>query len=394
MRSILAAFCVILAAALPCPAQGDKPKPNTLTPKEIADGWILLFDGETTFGWKTEGAVKATEGMLVLGEKGGMVVTTGRWVDYEFAFDFLQEGQGTFRPGWKSEKRSSLQNMKIGGGWANMVVTVQSTQERESYSYSFLGVGGGGSGSSNSGRGPFEGWGASRVVIAIEGESKVTLRNIKLRPLETKSIFNGKDLTGWKAFPGDKYKSKFTVTDKAPSTSRMAPAICRPSASIRTSSFNSNANRTASISTAASSSAAGTTNTRTAMNARSAISSRRKPTQKYMIEEFDPMTNKLLGKKESMSTAVDYGTGAIYRRQPARKEMAKDGEWFGMTIVAHGNHLATWVNGVQVADFTDNRPKSDNARTGCKLDAGHISIQGHDPTTDLSFRNIRIAEFK
>ena len=33
----------------------------------------------------------------------------------------------------------------------------------------------------------------------------------------------------------------------------------------------------------------------------------------------------------------------------------------------------------------------DNARTGCKLDAGHISIQGHDPTTNLSFKNFRIA---
>ncbi len=65
-----------------------------------------------------------------------------------------------------------------------------------------------------------------------------------------------------------------------------------------------------------------------------------------------------------------------------------------MTIVAHGNHLATWVNGIQVTDWYDNRPKSDNARTGCKLEAGHISIQGHDPTTDLSFKNFRIVELK
>jgi hypothetical protein len=65
-----------------------------------------------------------------------------------------------------------------------------------------------------------------------------------------------------------------------------------------------------------------------------------------------------------------------------------------MTIVAHGNHIATWVNGVQVTDWYDHRPKSDNARTGCRLEGGHISIQGHDPTTNLSFRNLRIAELK
>src|SRR5262249_31665019 len=90
------------------------------------------------------------------------------------------------------------------------------------------------------------------------------------------------------------------------------------------------------------------------------------PTQEYTIEEYDPKTHMLRAKKKIKSTAVDSGTGAIYRRQPARLEMAKDGEWFGLTIAAHGNHLATWVNGVQVTDWYDNRPKSDNARTGCK----------------------------
>ncbi len=90
--------------------------------------------------------------------------------------------------------------------------------------------------------------------------------------------------------------------------------------------------------------------------------------------------------------ASDYGTGAIYRRMPARKAVAKDGEWFTMTVVAQGNHIATWVNGQQVVDWTDNRPLNDNARNGCRLEKGPISIQGHDPTTDLAFRNIRIAD--
>jgi len=51
---------------------------------------------------------------------------------------------------------------------------------------------------------------------------------------------------------------------------------------------------------------------------------------------------------------------------------------------------ATWVNGYQVTDWTDDRKESDNARNGFKKGKGALSIQGHDPTTDLSFRNIRI----
>jgi hypothetical protein len=65
-----------------------------------------------------------------------------------------------------------------------------------------------------------------------------------------------------------------------------------------------------------------------------------------------------------------------------------------MTVAANGRHLATWVNGVQQADWTDNRPQSDNARNGCRLEKGAISLQGHDRTTDLDFRNIRIAELR
>ena len=44
-----------------------------------------------------------------------------------------------------------------------------------------------------------------------------------------------------------------------------------------------------------------------------------------------------------------------------------------MTIVADGRHLATWVNGVQVADWTDNRPAEDNARKGYRAEKGAIS---------------------
>jgi hypothetical protein len=45
-----------------------------------------------------------------------------------------------------------------------------------------------------------------------------------------------------------------------------------------------------------------------------------------------------------------YATGAIDDRQYARRLVSRDGEPFVMTVVAHGPHIATWVNGVQVTD--------------------------------------------
>jgi hypothetical protein len=54
--------------------------------------------------------------------------------------------------------------------------------------------------------------------------------------------------------------------------------------------------------------------------------------------------------------------------------------------------MAVWVNGYQVTDWTDTRAPDENPRRGRRLEAGTLIIQGHDPTTDLSFRNMRIAE--
>ena len=63
-----------------------------------------------------------------------------------------------------------------------------------------------------------------------------------------------------------------------------------------------------------------------------------------------------------------------------------------MTLVATGSHMATWVNGRQVSDWTDTRPADANPRKGLRLEAGTLSLQGHDPTTDLLFRALKIAE--
>jgi hypothetical protein len=87
---------------------------------------------------------------------------------------------------------------------------------------------------------------------------------------------------------------------------------------------------------------------------------------------------------------AEYATGAIDDRQNARRVVARDGEPFTMTIVAVGPHLATWVNGVQVTDWTDDRPADDNPRQGKRTKPGPIQLQAHDKDTDVEYRDIRI----
>ncbi len=68
MKRLLA---LVLILSLPLILVADEKKaeakPNTLTPEEVRDGWLLLFDGETTFGWKMDGESKVEKGMLILG---------------------------------------------------------------------------------------------------------------------------------------------------------------------------------------------------------------------------------------------------------------------------------------------------------------------------------------
>jgi hypothetical protein len=385
MLRILLSLSLLFAIALPCSAQGGKAKPNTLTPKEIADGWILLFDGETTSGWKVvrsseKGKVKVTDGTLDLTELGiGNIESRARFDMFDLAFEYMvDKGSGNIAVevnGFKGHVGSRL-ILDQYAKWTPVTVRVFAGRLKfDSHSY--------------------QPWDHICPISFVQlGGASLQLRNIKLRPLNTTSLFNGKDLTGWKTFPGDKYKSKFSVNDKGELNVKDGPGDLQTVGKfkdfiLQLECISNDKHLNSGIFFRCRDN-----EYQNGYEAQIRNQFTKEPTQKYLIEEYDPKTNKLVGKKEILSTAFDFGTGAIYRRVPARKEMSKDGEWFSMTIAAQGNHFATWVNGVQVTDWTDNRPKSDNARTGCRLEAGHLSIQGHDPTTDLSFRNLRIAEMK
>ncbi len=89
---------------------------------------------------------------------------------------------------------------------------------------------------------------------------------------------------------------------------------------------------------------------------------------------------------------VDCGTGGFYRRQNARRIVADDRQWFHLTLIACGNRMAAWVEGIPVSDWVDRRPANPNPRRGLRLDAGTIILQAHDPSTRLRFRKLRAGE--
>jgi len=207
-------------------------EPNTLTPEELADGWILLFDGETTYGWRTPNEIKANwtvvDGALVatVGEN-SLLYTTSQFGNYQLKVDFRSAkgaNSGVFlrTPPVPNDVKTRCYELNIADSDTNPFPTgsfVQRQKVEGNYdsddwqSFDVIADG-------------------SRFVVKLDGKvvleytdsapvgrgyiglqfngGKIEFRNVKLKPLGVKSLFNGKDLAGWKTFP--ELPSVFTVT--------------------------------------------------------------------------------------------------------------------------------------------------------------------------------------
>jgi hypothetical protein len=395
MKRLLSVVLVLPLTALAW--ADDDARPNTLTSQEIADGWILLFDGETTFGWTSPNESKwsIVGGMLApQAGKPGLLVTTTAFGDYELSVEFQSRDRkdvGIFthcdREGQSRGAVDALHLFPI-GGWGELKARVEGGRVVRQEVISRGGLGGSvaqatkppGVGDVGAPRGGH---------IALSGNG-IVFRTIKLKPLGARPLFNGKDLAGWKEHPDR--KSKFSVTKEGWLNIKDGPGDLQTEGQYADFVLQLDCISNGKQLNSGVFFRCRPGEYQQGYEAQIHNGFTDEPKKEYAIEVYDPKTNELKETKKEKYTATDYGTGGIYRRMPARKAVSKDNEWFTMTVAAQGRHLATWVNGVQVVDWTDNRPLKDNARNGCRLEKGNVSLQGHDPTTDLSFRNLRIAE--
>jgi hypothetical protein len=363
--------------------------PNTLTPEELDQGWILLFDGQTLFGWQPASKAdwKVAEGVISAGEgEAGLLVTTSQFANYALKVDFRaapQTNSGVFlrTPPAPSpdDVASRCYELNIAGP-ENKFPTGSFVRRRRA-----------------EGVPPGDGWrtfevtaDGGRFTVKLDGKQvldyadpkpiargpiglqfntgKIEFRSVKLKPLGLASLFNGKDLSGWKIHPEN--KSQWTVTPEGwlrvrngkgqlETEGRWADFTLQLDAFVNGAGLNSG------------------------------VFFRSIPGEVWNGYESQIQN---VFKDGDRAKPADCGTGGIFRRQNARKVVADDRQWFHKTIHADGPHMAVWVNGYQVSDWTDTRKPDENPRKGLRLKPGTIILQGHDATTDFSFRNLRIAE--
>lgn len=366
---------------------GAADKTNTLTPEELAEGWILLFDGVTDFGWKAANQAnwRVADGVISVSEgEQGLLCTTSEFADYIFKVDFRagrQTNSGIFlrTPAKPTDPASDCYELNIApddnpfptGSFVKRQRAVDAHTTAQWQSYEALAHGG-----------HFQVKLDGKLVLDYTdpkpprrgfiglqlNSGPVEFRNIKLKPLGVEPIFNGRDLAGWKAFPGK--KSVFSVTPDGELNIKNGPGQLESEPRfgdfvLQAEVFVNGEKRN------------------------SGIFFRSIPGEYSNGYESQIHNGYADGDR---TRPLDYGTGAIYRRQKARKIVSNDFEWFYKTLVVSGNHIAVWVNGCQVTDWTDNRAPNRNPREGLRTEPGTLILQGHDPTTDISFRNLRAGE--
>jgi len=365
-------ICVAVLAALSAGA-AFAGEANKLSKKAIAEGWIMLFDGETLFGWEAidKAEWKVENGAIVCkGGAKGFLVTKTEFADFKLAVDFRLSMIGSTDIGFRQSKDAGgpalqldkqAQKLRPGilkpGKWQTAVIQAEDDRLRAAIDSKIV---------LNA---RWDKYKRGLISLAADPDNKVEFRSIYLKPLRLKSVFNGKDLTGWKVLPG--HRSVYSVTPKGElnvkngngdiQTEGVWGDFCLQLDIISNGKW---------------------------LN--SGIFFRCVPGGFWAGYESQIKNQ---WQANDRTKPVDYGTGGLYAYQPARKVVTNDGEWFKKTIIAHGNHLAVWVNGYQTADWTDNRKPNRNPRNGRSDKPGAISIQGHDPTTDLSFKNINVAEY-
>lgn len=374
LLTALVAVALIAGGAAVAQAQVAEKLP---TIDEAAQGWVSLFDGETLFGWIQLGDAQwkvADTNIVRDSGAGGWLATTMPFADFELKAKIRvapEHSAGlavrTSLDGHPAETGGTVINLtepKDGkGDWKVVEVKAEGTTVTATVDGKAV-------------EGLTSGRGFGHIGIfyygTSKGPAKVEVAEMKLRPLGEKPIFNGKDLDGWNIIPG--HKSKFTVVDGAlnikDGNGQIETANVYKDFVLQLAIFSTDEPKP--------------------LNSGVFF---RGPVGKFWLGYESQVRNEWEG--DNRNAPVDYGTGGNYGNQNTRKVVPSGREWFYKTVVCVGPQASVWINGYLVSDFLDMRPVSEEGqgKAGYVTGPGTIHLQGHDPTTDLSFKDIRVAEY-
>jgi hypothetical protein len=379
--------------------------PSALTPKEIADGWLLLFDGETTWGWTAEGGAKwRVENGSVIADAGeyGWLRSNAAFGDYELRVEFKSPSEGnsgvflhSARTGlphvtgyelnillgkevkperkWLNTEEAKVKKIVMKGDvWHRYDVVVRGGQMEVKLDGKKVI-------SATGTRSKF-----GHIGLQYNPGKAIAFRTVAVRPLGLQPIFNGKTLDGWQRV--DRPEGKQGPVKEPPvwTAENKLLHVEKGPGQLETTGVYQNFILQLDI----------RANSKDpARHPNSGIFLHGTPKGYWTGYEIQ-IRNEF--KNNDPKQAVDTGTGGIYFLQPARLVVGRDNEFYTQTVLVQGRQISTWVNGYPVADLEDKNPEGARGprQKEALLNAGPVSLQAHDPTTNLDFRNIRILPLK
>lgn len=362
-----------------------------LNDSHVRDGWISLFDGATLFGWQVpDNANWRVEDGAIVADSGdvSLLRTPFHFDDFELRCEFhmadggnsgvfLRTAAGSSNPATDTWELNICDDHPDGYNTGSLVTRTRVDDvgpvagEWRQFRIRCEGA-------------HIQVWLDDAPILDFTDESdhvrltgqvglqfnsgRIAFRNVLLRPLDFRSLFDGNSLTGWRDVPGT--QSEFSVRDGAIHVENgpgfletedvFGDFILQIEARTNGDALNSG------------------------VFFRAQQGTEDAPSHGYEMQIQNAFQD------GDRTQPADAGTGAIFRRTEARYVVPDDREWFTLVLIAQGDRFATWVDGYQVTNWRDTRDPDPNPRRGRRLEAGHLSLQGHDPTTDLDFRTIRI----
>lgn len=414
MKGIIHAGFLVACSALFVFTACEETKQNVLTPEEVADGWQLLFDGETLTGWRDYNGTTLTMPWHVVdgciqakgegSDESGYIVTEKQYENFELSWDWKLSKAGNSgmlyhvveRPmfavpyvtgpeyqlidednfpqqleAWQAMGADYAMyipdraKMKVNpaGKWNNSKIVFdnghveywmngEKTLEFEAWSDDWHTR-------KNSGKwenAPEYGLALKGVFCLQDHGYPASFRNIKVKELPRKSkevnLFNGKDLTGWEAYGTELWYVKEGLLYCESGPDKQYGYLC-------TRDYYDNYDLTVEFKQEA--------------DGNSGIFIRSFIEKGVQINgwqvEVAPKGHGSGGIYES------YGRGWIAYIDKEKEAVLKENEWNTMRIKVEGDNVTTWLNGVEMVNLTDEKVGRGQGRIALQIhDGGGIKV--------------------
>lgn len=367
-----------------------------LTPEQLEQGWVRLFDGHSLYGWFVVGNAdwqSAPEGVLkVTRGEPSFLCTSFQIPNYELQVDFRSDAKsnsGIFMRCGPQPLDVGIDCFELNIAPADNPFPTGSLVQRKKVEPAELGD-----------FDPTQ-WHTylvrvtgNQITVSLDGkqilqlddaevsptghvslqykEGRVEFRNVLMRPLELNELKLGED-----------WEEDWTLSEKEPDTFKATVTgeglkLTGGSGQLQSKQIFGNFFLQARYTLAS-------------PDVNSGIFFRCIPDA--LLDGYECQVNHAVVEGDPLRP-LDAGAGAIFRRQPARIVMGDGSKPTYLTLLATGPQMDTWVNGVLVAEFYDAREPNENPRKGLRLEAGPIALQGHDATTDVTFQSLKIVEIE